>query len=274
MTWDAGSVYPATLAITDATGSPVNPSTATLTITLPDQTTQTPAITLPPATTGLLVYNFASSASLPGLYKFAWATTGPVVNKTDYVSFRSFVSAISLQDARDRLGLKTTANDEKLRTYMAAATREVEKITGTLVPRVFTDDWIPGTYRDVLRVPHGPILNASAVTSLASVYPFGPSWSGSQLIVNPYPGIIRLSGLIPFWYGPWKATYTAGVTEIPEPVAEGIKEVVFDLWSSQRGMRTDITEAAAADTLQVPPYYRLPPRALEFIKGYELPGFG
>jgi len=70
---------------------------------------------------------------MPGLTKFAWSTTNPVVNKTDYVSFRTFASAISLQDARDRLGLKTTANDERLRTFMAAATREVEKITGTLV---------------------------------------------------------------------------------------------------------------------------------------------
>lgn len=274
MTWDAGSVYPATLAVTDANSNPVNPSTATLTVTLPDQTTQTPAVTLPPATTGLLLVNYATSANLPGQYKFAWSTTGPVVSKTDYVSFRSYVAGISLQEARDRLGLKTTSNDEKLRTLIASATREVEKVVGVLVPRVYTNDWIPGTYRDVLRVPHGPILTTSSVTALASVYPQGPTWAASDLIVNTHPGTIRHAGLIPFWYGPWVVTYTAGRSEIPEPVAEGIKEVVFDLWSQMRGMRTDVNEAITADALPMPPFYRLPPRALAAIKGYEMPGFG
>lgn len=274
MTWDAGSVYPATLAITDANNNPVNPSTATLTITLPDQTTTSPAVTLPPATTGLLLVNYASSAAAPGLYKFTWATTGPVVTKTDYVSFRTYAAGISLQEARDRLGLKTTVNDEKLRTLIASATREVEKITGTLVPRVFTGDWIPGTTKDVLRLPHGPALTSSSVTALASVYPNGPSWAASDLVVGTYPGTVRLANLLPFWYGPWKATYTAGVPEIPEPVAEGIKEVVFDLWSQMRGMRADVTEAGSADMLPMPPFYRLPPRALAAIKGYEMPSFG
>lgn len=274
MTWDAGSVYPATLAVTDANLNPVNPSTATLTITLPDQTTVTPTVTLPPATTGLLLVNYATSAALPGQYKFTWATTGPVVTKTDYVSFRTYVAGISLQEARDRLGLKTTVSDEKLRTLIASATREVEKVVGILVPRVFTNDWIPGTTRDVLRVPHGPVLTTSSVTSVASAYPSGPSWAAADLVVNTHPGTIRLVDQLPFWLGPWQATYTAGRSEIPEPVAEGIKEVVFDLWSQMRGMRTDVTEATAADLLQVPPYYRLPPRALAAIKPYELPGFG
>jgi hypothetical protein len=111
------------------------------------------------------------------------------------------------------------------------------------------------------------------VTALASVYPSGPSWAPADLIVATHPGTIRHAGLIPFWYGPWVCTYTAGRTEIPEPVAEGIKEVVFDLWSQMRGLSADVAESGL-EALPVPPYYRLPPRALAAIKGHEMPGFG
>jgi hypothetical protein len=282
MTWDAGTSYPAQLTVTDASGAPVTPATVTLTITQPDQTAQ--MITQPggagplffspwpPTITGTVVYNFA--AAQPGLHQFDWSATGPVVRKTDYENFRKFASAISLQDARSRIGLTSTVNDERLRLLMGAATREVEKIVGTLVPRVFTDDWIPGTYRDVLRLPHGPALSNTAVTSLKSAYPAGPNWDVSQLLVNPYPGTIRHTGLLPFWYGPWLVSYTAGVTEVPEPVAEGIRETVFDLYAQMRGLSADVAEAAAEESLTVPPYYRLPARALAAIKGYEMPGFG
>lgn len=282
MTWDVGTSYPAQLTVTDASGSPVTPDAVTLTITQPDQSTQVvtqPGGTgpllfspWPPATTGIVVYNFA--ATQPGLHQFDWSAAGPAVHKTDYENFRKFVSAISLQDARDRLGLKSTVNDERLRLLMGSATREVEKVVGTLVPRVFTDDWISGTYKDVLRLPHGPALNENAVTSLRSAYPAGPVWDVSELVVNPYPGTIRYAGLIPFWYGPWKVSYTGGRAEIPEPVVEGVAEVLFDLYAQMRGLSADIAEAAAEETLAAPPYYRLPPRALAAIKGYEMPGFG
>ena len=273
MTLDVGQVYQATLTIANQ-ASP--PATVTLAVTTPDQAVTTPPVG-PGAASGanwVITYNYTTVQA--GLHKFAWATTGPGTATTDFVNVRSFASAISLADARERLGLAANAtSDQKIRTLMASATREVEKITGTLVPRVFTDDWIPGTTRDVLRLPHGPALNAAAVTSLRSAYPQGPSWDPASLVVNLRPGTIRHAGLIPFWYGPWLATYTGGVTEVAEPVAEAVREVLYDLWQQMRGVASGVLPGAAAEEIPVPAqYYRLPPVALAALRGYEMPGFG
>jgi hypothetical protein len=229
---------------------------------------------------------FTFAPAQEGLHRITWSAlvAGLPVTKTDFINARAFASAVSLADARDRLGFNTTINDERLRTIMAAATREVEKITGTLVPRLFTNDLIPGTYRDALRVPHGPIFMPPAnpytngsVTSLASYYPSGPSWpaggSSNELLVSPMPGVIRHVGLIPFWYGPWVATYTGGVAVIAEPITVAVLETIYDMYTPYRGLTAD-AQQAALDELTATPYYRLPSRALAALHGYEMPGFG
>jgi hypothetical protein len=282
MTLDVGSSYTASLAVVGNDGKPASPSAATLTWTLPDQTTVTGNVPLPPAVPGLVVADpFVSTQG--GLHRLAWATTGPVVTKTDYLHFRSYRSAISLDDARDRLGLTKTNRDEQVRNLAGVATRLVENKVGILVPRTFADEFVPGTTRDIIRVQNGPIFDRASVTSLKSAYPGGPSWNtgdantitGGQLIIGLRPGTLRLSALLPFWYGPWLVSYKAGWNgEIPEPVIEAVREVLFDLWSQYRGLTADIAEAAGEMAMVVPPYYRLPARALAMIKDFELPGFG
>lgn len=282
MTLDVGTSYQATLAVVNAQGQPANPVTATCTFTLPDQTTATVDVPLPPATLGLVVAD-PFVATLGGLHKIQWATTGPVVTKTDYLQFRNYRSVISLDDGRDRLGLTKTNRDEQVRNLCGVATGLVEKRVGVLVPRVFTNEVIPGTTRDVLRVQHGPIFDRNSVTALQSAYPGGPTWNtadanlgtGGQLIVVPRPGTLRLSALLPFWYGPWLVTYRAGWNgEIPDEIAEAVREVLFDLWAQYRGLSADIAESAGEMAMVVPPYYRLPARALAMLKDHELPGFG
>ena len=282
MTLDVGTPYQASLTITNAAGVPVNPSAAVLTVTLPDQTTQTVNVALPPAQTGVLVSDPYISTQ-GGLHKLVWSTTAPSVPKTDYVNFRNYVSAISLDDGRDRLGLRNTKKDEQVRNLCGVATRLVENRVGTLVVRTFTDEHVPGSTRDIIRVQNGPIFDRNSVISLKSVYPMGTSWdtrdatlgTGGQLVITPRPGTIRLAGLYPFWYGPWLISYKAGwCGEIPEPIIEAIREVLFDLWSSYRGLTADLAESAEQMAMVVPPFYRLPARALAMIKDYELPGFG
>lgn len=282
MTLDVGTAYTATFNVTSSSGALATPSSVVLNVTQPDQTafpgspfTVTPAL-------GLQQQVFTPAQS--GLHKMVWATTGPTLVKTDYENFRNFVSAISLADAKARLGITVSGTDEQVRLFMGVATREAERIVGTIVPRVFTNELISGTYRDALRVANGPIYmtpgntaSNGSVTSLASAYPFGPSWvcggTTNQLLVTPSPGVIRELGLVPFWYGPWYVTYTGGLAEIPEPIVEGVKEILFDVWSEMRGLTADIAEAAA-ESLNVPPYYRPSARALAALKGYEMPGFG
>jgi hypothetical protein len=203
-------------------------------------------------------------------------TGGFPLTKTDYESFRNYVSAVSLDAARTRLGSSSTVKDERLRTYMATATRLVEKRVGIMVPRTFTNDLIPGTYRDILRVPHPPILTTGSVSMLKSAFPLGPVFdtSSAGLVVNPAAGTLRHAGLIPFWYGPWLTTYVAGRAEVAEELVEGVLETVFDLWTATRGLSADLAEAAGMEALMVPPNYKLPARTLMLIKEHEQPGFG
>lgn len=277
---DVGSVYEATLAVVDKTGAAVNPATATLTVTNPDQTTfvvTDPAgagsnhfSPWPPATTGLLLYDYTITQE--GLHQFAWSTTGPVTSKTDYENGRKYVACFSLAKAKEHLGYTKTDKDERIRSLSAAATRATERIVGTIVPRLYTGDWVPGAYRPVIRLPHGPALNENAVTLVTSVYGNGPSWGPTDLVVNPHPGTVYLRSLIDFWYGPWKVNYTAGRMIVPEEIEEGALEILRDLFTIARGLSVDVAEQQTID-LAVSPFYRPPPRAAMLLEPHRLPGF-
>jgi hypothetical protein len=263
---DVGQVYPATLTVTNASGAPANCAAMALVITLPDQTTVTPAVTNPPAVTGTYEYDYVITQ--PGLHKFAWTGTSPAVAKTDWQSAVAFRSILSLADARDYLNLTTTAHDETIRSALAAITRRIERIIGTCVPRTFTDQWVDGVFRDVIKLPHGPLLSATSVTSVTSVYAGGPSWAPGEMIVNPEAATVRLLSLLPFWYGPWKATYTAGRSVISDDVTEGARQALWDLWSVRRAVLIgNSAEGIAAG-------WQLPYRIEELIGGEERPGFG
>jgi hypothetical protein len=260
MAVDVGTVYTATLAITDATtGQPVSPVTATLTVTRPDQTVATPTVPLPPAQTGLLAVPYTLDQE--GLTKFAWAGTLPggaaFPPKIDYVNARAYASVLSLADAQDILGVTDPKQVERIRTLASVATRYAEGIVGVLVPRAFTAAWVPGEFRPVLAVPKGPILTTSSVTAVRSVYGNGPSWTTTDLVVNTRPGTIRLKSLIDFWYGPWTVDYTAGVQIVHEDIEEAVREILRDLYIPFRGLSVDIAEQAQ-EGLNISPFYRAP----------------
>jgi hypothetical protein len=278
---DVGTLYTASLTLTDSTGAPANPATAVLTVTLPDQTTYVsgaganPPVTLPPATTGLVTYPYVLPQE--GLTKFAWAGTmpggAPFPPKVDYVNARAYRSAISLADAMDFLGITDMTQAERIRTLAGVATQHAERIVGLLVPRTFTAAWVPGEFRPVLAVPQGPILTTSSVTAVRSVYGNGPSWATADFVVNTRPGTIRLKSLIDFWYGPWTVDYTGGVAVVHSDIEEGIKEILRDLYTPFRGLSVDVAEQAQ-EGLNVSPFYRIPPRAQMLLDPHELPGFG
>jgi hypothetical protein len=280
VTLDVGSVYEATLAVVDKTGAPVSPTTATLTVTRPDQTPYVITETggagpnffnpWPPATTGLVLYDYTLGQE--GLHQFDWSTTGPTTHKTEYENARKYVSCFSLAAAKEHLGYTKTDKDERIRTLSAAATRAAERIVGTIVPRAYTGDWVPGAYRPVLRLPHGPALSSSAVTLVTSVYGNGPSWGAADIVVNPMPGTVYLKSLIDFWYGPWKVDYTAGRAVVAEDIVEGALEILRDLFAVARGLAVDVADQQAAE-LAVSPFYRPPPRAALLLEPHRLPGF-
>lgn len=278
MAVDVGQIYPAQYAVAGADGQPENAGTITLTVTLPDRTTATPEPDNPEE--GQYVANFLMTQE--GLYRFTWSTTSPTTSKTDYQQARAFRSIISLEDARNWLNQQDTSRDETIRSVMAAATTATEKIVGTCVIRDFTNEWISGGYKEVLGVLHGPIIDDTSPVSVASVWPGGPSWDNTgaspDIIVNPEAGTLRAADMLGFWWGPWHASYTGGRAVIDDGIIQGCREILFDLWTPQRGAHgdqdyPDMQEATQWE-FQLPAGYHPPPRALGWLEPHRRPGFG
>ena len=80
-----------------------------------------------------------------------------------------------------------------------------------------------------------------------------------------------------FWFGPWKATYTAGRTVIPQTLVLAAKIIVDDLWAQHRQTTTDpLTpnyEEEAMLMERMPADYEMPARAWNLVRRESRPGF-
>jgi hypothetical protein len=268
----AGQVYRSILTVKNQTGAPAS---VALAITKPDGTFVSPA---PAPGAGsqvgadwVVTYDYTLPAS--GLFKFAWTTTGPgTAPVPDYVNVSAFASILSLADAREHLGTGPEL-DSRLPLFMAAATRITEDKVGTCVVRTFTGDWITGTSRDTIRLPHGPVPAGDSVTAIRSVYTGGPSWAAGDLTAYPDAGVVYLVSGRSFWGGPWTADYTAGRLVIGENIQAGCRQILWDLWGTQRGLTTDTDNPDLEQVTVIEAGYRLSPLAWEAFAGDLMPGF-
>jgi hypothetical protein len=288
--YDIGQTYQTAIDVTDAGNLPATPDQAVLTVTWWDAAGQQASVyalhptgsqqQLPdpdPAGHVALNWQFTEAAT----YCFDWQADGPggvSAHSSDYVTARKYIAALPLADAADWVGLSDAQQMPKLRAALALATKIAEDVVGPTVPRTYTDDWIPGTTRPVLRVPRPPLPTSSSVTALRSVYDGGPAWDPADLIVNPAAGTIRWKAGMDFWYGPWFVTYTAGRAEVSENIAGGVREILWDLWATQRYIFGDALEPDAADTAafesRLPPGWAPPRRAMELFGSDTQPSFG
>lgn len=272
MSIEVGAQYRFSFTVKDDTGALVNPTTKVVTVTLPNQTTATPSIT----TDSLGTFHSDYTMTVDGLHKFNITTTGPVTTRTDYVNAAQFRSVLGIDEARTYVGETDTSRDSILRQVMMSATERAESIVGVCVQRVFTNERIPGSTRAVLKMPHVPLPTDTSITSISSVFPNGPAWTTPDLIVYPDSGTVEPLSRIPFWWGPWKATYTAGRLVIPESVLLAVKEIIYDLWATQRPFGADSFEPGPEDTArweQMLSSYELPPHAKALLEQEAQPGF-
>jgi hypothetical protein len=231
---DTGQVYHATLTVKDIDGNLVNASAITLTITLPDGSATTPPVTNPPAITGQYSADYTTTQA--GLHKAAWVTTSPGSAATDYFNVRDFASVVSLAEAKAHLSAGSVASwtidDDELRNFLAAVTEVIESKAGPCVRRTIVQR-ISGSAGCQLVLSQAPVIS---VATVQSVWTGGPGWTGSNLILDADAGIVTTQlGAIPFYYGPWDVTYTAGRTIVPERILHAAKELLRHLWESQRG---------------------------------------
>jgi len=273
MATDVGSVYRSSIQVRDGTGSLTNPATKVYTVTLPDGTTQTPAI----STDGTGLFHADYKMAVEGLHAVNWVTTSPDMSKTDYENAVVFRSVVGLAEARSFLGLNDTSQDETLRVFMMGATELAESVVGTCVIRTVSDH-IPGYVRPAIRLPQAPLPDANAVTSIASVWTNGPAWDATLLNVYPDSGVVEPKDMRGFWFGPWVASYKCGRKVIPVGVVMAVKEIIFDLWATQRMPQADQLEPGLDQTAvyeaTMPVGYDIPPHARALLAGVgEIPGF-
>lgn len=272
MAVDVGQLYLWTYDVTDATGAPANATTITLTITLPDQSILTPAVTNPPTQTGHYVYGYPTTQA--GLHKFAATTGTPTTAKVDWVDVRQFVSLISIGDAKKHLNEQGTLQDEEIRSFCETATEVVESIVGPCVIRTFTDQ-VDANGRDLL-LPRLPVV---AVTSITSVWTGSPAFVTADLQLNQAAGIVRLKSRSGYWNGPFTVVYTAGRSYVPARYVQAAKEMLWHLWTTQRGALADtalpsMSDAAAFETVGGSTGgTQLPPHVMELLQADSVPGF-
>ena len=267
----AGQVYRTSITVTGESGTAEDPDTITVAVTKPDGTAVAPALSPTKTATGCYYadYTFPSA----GVYKFTWATTGPATAPApDYVTVADYISVISVAEARQFLGAQGVTDDQ-LQDVCMAATLLAETVAGTIVTRAFTDV-LPGRHAHRLVLPHGPLPADDSVTSVTDA-DGDQTWAAADLITEPAAGRIRRADRRPFTGGPWTTVYTGGRTVVRGLIVQGVKEILWDLWATQRGLTTDsdapaLAEAAAFEqAMAIPgglPGYRIPPRALAYLQ--------
>lgn len=263
MAFDLGDVVPLTVAIADASGTPVNATTVTLTITLPDGTTVTPSITNPPATTGTYLYDYPTT--LAGRYGVRWTSTGPQAAYTDMFDVRpsEIPHIVSLKDMKTHLDIKGTSRDEELRGVIEAVTGMIEEHLGMAAVRSTR------TEEHTIR-GSGLVLNWPPVLSLTSLALVDGSytWNVNTLHVSPAGVVTSPLGVAP--YGHVSVVYTAGPMVIPAKYREAAVYTVQHLWKSKRPERGAANRNSGLDSYQQAGY-ALPNFAIECL-GAGMPG--
>jgi hypothetical protein len=267
----AGQVYEAKLQVGDGS---IPAGGVSLNITLPGGKLLSPApapVNNPPGS-GIYTYDYTLPA--PGLYQFAWVTTGPgTAPFPEFVNVRRYASIVSMAEMKDHLNKSRVkaGSDDEMAAFMMAATELVEDKIGICVPRQFTDRVSEGRLQ--LVVPNRPILSVQSVTSQ---WAGGPSWAdpgdGTVLAADSEAGLIYQPSMMEFWWGPWDAVYTCGRAEIREPWIHAAKEQCRHLWETQRGsMAPALLQGEEVFSSTQGFSFSVPRRVLELLEGDLLP---
>lgn len=281
MSIDLGQIYRSTYDVTDASGALINAATVTLAISTFDAsgvaTTTTPSVTNPPASTGHYLYDHPTTVE--SLHRFAWSTATPTTAKTDWIWVGAFRSIISIAEARAHLNEQSTLQDEEIRAFMECATQVVENIVGPVLPKVDTfrvrSDRLGTRYELLLPPP------VAAVTSVTSIPAPTSTWTTGFDVDGP-AGIISLLSGAPFANGPWNVVYTGGrPTTVGANIRQATKEMLWHLWSTQRGALADSTapdlvDVATFESAVPAPFsagFTIPNRVRELLELEQVPGF-
>lgn len=277
--YDLGGVAVLSFTATDTTGAAANATTCTLTITLPDGTTDGPHTLT--GTAGVYTYPFLATQPGRHIYRFvATGTPGPGVGVGAYddvfdVYAGSPTSIISLADAKKLLRATTTVFDDDLRFFCESVTSFIDKYCGPMVPRQITERHTAGARTLMLRkIPvYQPAGQPYPIVSITPVLTYGVPYPDLSLLsVDKVSGeIIHTVGL-PFFYGEYDIVYWAGRQVIPSNVLLAAHVILKHMWAMERGgSRPNQVTPGAADDVSILWGFAIPNRALELLESERTP---
>lgn len=260
---DLGAVQQIAVDVRDTSGTLTDPSSATLTLTLPDGSTLAPAVPLPSAVSGELRVDYVTTQV--GRHAWRMVTSNPTTAYTDVFDVRPAVPVgiVSLADARAQLnlGATETADDDELRSFIGAATGAVERALGRAVVRrtVVERHEVCGTVSDLL-LRQVPVLSLTSVVSADS----SATWIVSNLRVDSDTGLVTVTAGDSFT-GPLDVTYQVGYAIIPDDYLLAALIIIQHLWETQRGAMGTVPGGSEESTFMAGRGFAIPRRALELL---------
>lgn len=235
MTYDIADSVPIAWDVKDATGTLVNASTASLTVTRPDGTPET--VTVPaPSVAGQ--YRVTYIPAVEGMYSWRSVTTVPNTAYEDVFTVRSAVSPaiLSLADAKSQLNITSTTFDDQLRDFIESATEIIENYVGPVVRRTHTARvsgyYGPNGYLTHIPLPHTQVL---AITGLTVVSDGSSPITLSDLTVDAPSGVMSYKSGASFPYREMDVTYTVGRTTVKANWITAAKIIVQHMWQTRLG---------------------------------------
>jgi hypothetical protein len=278
---DVADPLPGLSITTTSGGVAADPTTLTLTITLPDGTTKVgtwPAaggdtLTITRASAGNFSCTFITT--LPGRHTARWVAVGGGTDKAHVdawnVAASTAIPLISLADIREQCRASSTAADEELRWYGLVASRMAEDHTQIWRRTTLTETFDGGRRFLRLRRP---------VVSVTLVVEGGTTVTSTGWVLNAPRGKLYRGTTSGAWC--WAdgvqnvtVTYVAGVSDgiVPEGVLQGVRLETQHLWDSQRGGSNLPRQAGADFSIDPRTGFSIPNRVLELWRS-EIPQGG
>lgn len=259
---DLGDVYRIRVPVRSPDGTLTSPTSATMTITLPDGTTATPSVSLPPEETGIVIVDYPTVQA--GRHQFVLATTDPQTAYRDVFDVRQaeLNNIVSLKEAKDHLNISNDGDDSELRGFVEAVTSIAAFYCGTLFPTEYVE-----THQacgDTLVLRHYPVLEVTEIDTIGT----GSTIDLAGVDIGE-GGVIDLGQRA---WGKLRVTYRAGYTILPANITRGSLIIIQHMWDTQRPRNSrgptmprgeDFMTAQDASGR----FYTVPRRAIELFQG-------
>lgn len=265
MPYDLGSTVRLTAECESPDGTLTTAATATVTITLPDDTTATPTATEPVPDTGMYRADYVTS--VPGRHTVRWVFTGPADAYTDSFDVRPLAppTILSLADAKKHLKLPPGrhSKDDEIRGWTESITRGIEGLCGPVIVRTVQERHEVSRASTVCLL-HVPALELVDVTPVLTA---GTSYAVADLDLDPATGVVRRldGGTLT---GPLRFVYRAGRPIVPANITSAVRIILQHLWRTTQGPSRPQPGTGDFDVSEpIPGFgYAIPNRALQLLE--------